>query len=66
MNENRRDVDGSNRPSEFGLDQNRDSLAYYENGKVKEQMDLDDYEPSELEAELTYFVKSMKELYMDK
>ncbi len=35
LNENREDIPGSSNPHDWGLSQRRDSLAYYEKGKLK-------------------------------
>ncbi|MBY0596940.1 hypothetical protein [Bacillus bingmayongensis] len=50
----------------YGLEQNGETLAYYQKGKLKKQIALDKYKPSELEKELDVFVRNMKEMYIDK
>ena len=50
----------------YGLEQNGETLAYYQKGKLKEQIALDKYKPSELEKELDVFVRNMKEMYINK
>ncbi|KMY52553.1 hypothetical protein AC623_20675 [Bacillus sp. FJAT-27231] len=58
--------EGLSRPSEYGLKQKRDSLAYYQDGEVKGEIKFEDYKPSELEKELEFFIKSMNETYSNK
>ncbi|MDC2867337.1 hypothetical protein [Bacillus sp. BP-3] len=50
----------------YGLEQNGETLAYYQKGKLKKQIALDKYKPSELEKELDVFVRNMKEMYINK
>ncbi|MBO1627985.1 hypothetical protein [Bacillus arachidis] len=50
----------------YGLEQNGETLAYYQKGKLKKQLALDKHKPSELEKELDVFVRNMKEMYIDK
>ncbi|OJE43041.1 hypothetical protein BAQ49_11460 [Bacillus proteolyticus] len=63
LNEKREDVLGSSNPYDWGLSQRRDALAYYEKGKLKKDIDFSTFKESELEKEVTYFVKSCKETY---
>ncbi|GLV66728.1 hypothetical protein Bmyc01_53970 [Bacillus mycoides] len=63
LNEKREDVPGSSNPYDWGLSQRRDALAYYEKGKLKKDIDFSTFKESELEKEVTYFVKSCKEQY---
>ncbi|PEL53202.1 hypothetical protein CN540_31345 [Bacillus toyonensis] len=63
LNEKREDVPGSSNPYDWGLSQRRDSLAYYEKGKLKKDIDFSTFKESELEKEVTYFVQSCKDQY---
>lgn len=63
LNEKREDVPGSSNPYDWGLSQRRDSLAYYEKGKLKKDIDFSTFKESELEKEVTYFVQNCKEQY---
>ncbi|MCF2132062.1 hypothetical protein L1I79_37435 [Strepomyces sp. STD 3.1] len=47
----------------YGVTQDIDTLAVYENGKLKKQISFDEYEPSQLETELDHFIKTSKEMY---
>ncbi|KWU56899.1 hypothetical protein [Priestia megaterium] len=49
----------------YGIDQSTDSLAIYKDGELKQQIKLDDYDPSELESELPHFIETSKELYFE-
>lgn len=50
----------------YGIDQSPDSLAVYKSGEVKQQIKLDDYDPSQLETELSHFIETSKEVYFEK
>ncbi|MGE1109970.1 hypothetical protein ACQJ2X_29135 [Bacillus wiedmannii] len=63
LNENREDIPGSSNPHDWGLSQRRDSLAYYEKGKLKKDIDFSKFKESELEKEVTHFVQNCKEQY---
>ncbi|KMP24383.1 hypothetical protein [Bacillus wiedmannii] len=63
LNEKREDVPGSSNPYDWALSQRRDSLAYYEKGKLKKDIDFSTFKESELEKEVTYFVQNCKEQY---
>lgn len=63
LDEDRDDIPGTSNPYDWGLSQDRDSLAVYEDGKLKKQISFDEYEPSQLEAELDHFIKTSKEMY---
>lgn len=65
LNEKREDVPGSSNPYDWGLSQRRDALAYYEKGKLKKDIDFSTFKESELEKEVTYFVKNCKEQYQN-
>ncbi|WP_260511552.1 hypothetical protein [Priestia megaterium] len=49
----------------YGIDQSTDSLAIYKDGELKQQIKLDEYDPSELESELPHFIETSKELYFE-
>ena len=49
----------------YGLQQDTDTLAAYKNGELKQQIKLDEYDPSELEGELSHFIETSKELYFE-
>ncbi|MED1625276.1 hypothetical protein [Bacillus pseudomycoides] len=66
LDSNHPNYDGKKSQSDYGLKQTGETLAYYEKGKLKKQIALDKYKPSELEKELDVFVRNMKEMYIDK
>ncbi|MEH7258598.1 hypothetical protein V7123_14330 [Bacillus toyonensis] len=63
LDEEREDIPGSSNPYDWGLSQRRDSLAYYEKGKLKKDIDFSTFKEAELEKEVTYFVQNCKEQY---
>ncbi|MCU5182456.1 hypothetical protein [Bacillus toyonensis] len=63
LDEEREDIPGSSNPYDWGLSQRRDSLAYYEKGKLKKDIDFSTLKEAELEKEVTYFVQNCKEQY---
>ncbi|PEW28207.1 hypothetical protein [Bacillus thuringiensis] len=63
LDEEREDIPGSSNPYDWGLSQKRDSLAYYEKGKLKKDIKIPKIKPSELEKEVTYFAQNCKEQY---
>ncbi|PGW41941.1 hypothetical protein [Bacillus thuringiensis] len=63
LDEEREDIPGSSNPYDWGLSQKRDSLAYYEKGKLKKDIKIPKIKPSKLEKEVTYFVQNCKEQY---
>ncbi|HHQ2899477.1 TPA: hypothetical protein ACSPOR_004719 [Bacillus cereus] len=56
-------VPPSSNPYDWGLSQRRDALAYYEKGKLKKDIDFSTFKESELEKEVTYFIRNCKEQY---
>ncbi|MEC2076240.1 hypothetical protein [Metabacillus fastidiosus] len=63
LNENREDIPGTSNPHDWGLTQNRDSLAYYNHGELYQEIKLSDYEMSEIENEIKVFVKTVTDTY---
>ncbi|MFZ3199338.1 MAG: hypothetical protein WA181_24620 [Bacillus mycoides] len=63
LDEESEEVPPSSNPYDWGLSQRRDALAYYEKGKLKKDIDFSTLKESELEKEVTYFVKNCKEKY---
>lgn len=63
LDEESEEVPPSSNPYNWGLSQRRDALAYYEKGKLKKDIDFSTFKESELEKEVTYFVKNCKEQY---
>ncbi|HGE5781574.1 TPA: hypothetical protein ACGGHE_003514 [Bacillus pseudomycoides] len=65
LNENREDVPGTSNPYDWGLSQRRDSLAYYEKGKLKKDIDFSKYKKSDVDLEkaVSNFIQSCKERY---
>ena len=57
--------DGSKSQNDYGLDQHADTLAVYKDGELKQQIELDEYDPSQLETELSHFIETSKELYFE-
>lgn len=51
--------------SYYGLTQYPDTLAVYKNGKLKQQIEFNDYNSSQLETELSHFIETSKELYFE-
>lgn len=51
--------------SYYGLTQYPDTLAVYKNGKLKQQIEFNDYNPSQLETELSHFIETSKEVYFE-
>lgn len=51
--------------SDYGVKQHINTLAVYKKGKMEQQIELDEYEPSELEGELSHFIETSKELYFE-
>ena len=49
----------------YGLEQYGDTLAVYKKGKMEQQIEFDEYDPSELENELSHFIETSKELYFE-
>ncbi|NGY80229.1 hypothetical protein F6Y02_38845 (plasmid) [Bacillus megaterium] len=47
------------------MKQHINTLAVYKKGKIEKQIEFDEYEPSELESELSHFIKTSKELYFE-
>lgn len=50
---------------DYGLSQDGETLAVYKEGKLKQQIDLDEYDSSQLETELSHFIETSKELYFE-
>ncbi|HHY2675804.1 TPA: hypothetical protein ACV439_003742 [Bacillus toyonensis] len=63
LDENCDDIPSTSNPHDWGLSQRRDTLAYYEKGKVKKEIKFTIDKLSELEKEVTYFVQNCKEQY---
>ncbi|PEZ51274.1 hypothetical protein CN367_01070 [Priestia megaterium] len=57
--------DGSKNQTDYGLTQNAETLAAYKDGELKQQIKLSDYDPSQLETELSHFIETSKELYFE-
>lgn len=57
--------DGTKSQSDYGVTQKTDTLAAYKNGKLKQQIKLDEYDSSQLETELSHFIETSKELYFE-
>ncbi|MCU5457656.1 hypothetical protein [Bacillus cereus] len=63
LDEESEEVPPSSNPYDWGLSQRRDALAYYEKGKLKKDIDFSTFKESELEKEVTYFIRNCKEQY---
>ncbi|WP_144477348.1 hypothetical protein [Bacillus thuringiensis] len=63
LDENRDDIPSTSNPHDWELSQRRDTLAYYEKGKVKKEIKFTIDKLPELEKEVTYFVQNCKEQY---
>jgi hypothetical protein len=63
INSNDPRYDGSKNQMYYGLEQNADTLAVYKDGEMKNQIDFEEYEASELEVELDHFIQMSKETY---
>lgn len=57
--------DGSKNQTDYGLTQDAETLAVYKNGELKQQIDLAEYDSSQLETELSHFIETSKELYFE-
>lgn len=51
--------------SDYGVTQKTDTLAAYKDGKLKQEIEFESYDPSQLEAELSHFIETSKELYFE-
>ncbi|RPK03142.1 hypothetical protein [Priestia endophytica] len=63
LNSHHPSFDGSKDQIYYGVRQQTDTLAVYKDGEMKKQINLDEYEPSQLEAELDHFIQVSKETY---
>lgn len=63
LNEKGDDVPGTSNPTDWGLSQDRSSIAYYQNGELKEQIDLKDSNPDDLKNDIDNFIKKAQERY---
>ncbi|MDM5370343.1 hypothetical protein QUF96_01880 [Bacillus bombysepticus] len=59
----REDVPRTSNQHDFGLSQKRDTLAYYEKGKLKKSIKFEEIKSSDFEKEVTYFIQNCKEQY---
>lgn len=61
LNEGREDIPGTSNPYDWKLTQKRDSLAYYEKGKLIKDVKFNKRQSTtEIEKEVDVFIKSMK------
>ncbi|MBT2278589.1 hypothetical protein J7E51_11435 [Priestia megaterium] len=51
--------------SDYGVKQHINTLAVYKKGKMEQQIEFDEYDPSTLENELSHFIETSKELYFE-
>ncbi|MEJ9312572.1 hypothetical protein P4655_14540 [Priestia megaterium] len=65
INSNDPQFDGTKSQSDYGVTQSTDTLAAYKDGELKQQIELDKYDPSQLETELSHFIETSKELYFE-
>ena len=63
LNSHHPSFDGSKDQIYYGVRQQTDTLAVYKDGKMKKQINLDEYESSKLEAKLDHFIQMSKETY---
>lgn len=62
-NGNRDDVPRSSSPLDYGLEQKRDTLAFYQTGNLKGEIKFEDYKTNELEENINIFMKNMIKMY---
>lgn len=60
LDEKREDVPGSSNPYDWGLSQKRDSLAYYEKGKLKKILKFHKLNHQNLKMNLVFLLKIAK------
>lgn len=64
-NGNRDDVPRTSSPLDYGLEQKRDSLAFYQKGNLKGEIKFEDYKNDELEENINIFMKNMLKMYVN-
>jgi hypothetical protein len=65
LNNNDPQFEGTKGQSDYGVTQRTDTLAAYKKGELKQEIKFEDYDPSQLETELSHFIKTSKQLYFE-
>jgi hypothetical protein len=65
LDSNHPQYDHTKNQMDYGLSQDGETLAVYKEGKLKQQIDLDEYDSSQLETEISHFIETSKELYFE-
>ncbi len=65
LNNNDPQFDGTKGQSDYGVTQRTDTLAAYKKGELKKEIKFEDYDPSQLETELSHFIETSKQLYFE-
>ncbi|MFY2253230.1 hypothetical protein ACOSZH_25375 [Priestia megaterium] len=65
LNNNDPQFEGTKGQSDYGVTQRTDTLAAYKKGELKQEIKFEDYNPSQLETELSHFIETSKELYFE-
>ena len=65
LNNNDPQFEGTKGQSDYGVTQRTDTLAAYKKGELKQEIKFEDYDPSQLETELSHFIETSKELYFE-
>lgn len=65
LNNNDPQFEGTKGQSDYGVTQRTDTLAVYKKGELKQEIKFEDYDPSQLETELSHFIETSKELYFE-
>ena len=65
LNNNDPQFDGTKGQSDYGVTQRTDTLAAYKKGELKQEIKFEDYDPSQLETELSHFIETSKQLYFE-
>lgn len=66
LNSRHPDFDPNKSQEDYGVQQDPDTLAFYKNGKMKREMDLEEYSKQglgNLKKELDVFVETVKKIY---
>jgi len=65
LNNNDPQFEGTKGQSDYGVTQRTDTLAAYKKGELKQEIKFEDYDPSQLETELSHFIETSKQLYFE-
>lgn len=65
LNNNDPQFEGTKGQIDYGVTQRTDTLVAYKKGELKQEIKFEDYDPSQLETELSHFIETSKELYFE-